>query len=269
MTKPALVKDGLLTIIVVVVFFCFFVLAYAFHDEPEDSIVDSAPLVQTVALQASVSASSKTTPTLPSGIAVATTTNAVPETKDNPSATATKTEAVAVSKPNKPTIEKVTPKETVKTNTHSPSPSLSNITERSQYTQELRAHIEAATNAFRKTYKVQTLADESTLQKNAQVYSKTMLAGDFLSHTDTKGCDIDCRIKKDGYNASAWGENLAVLKFTDMPDAAEVAEFFMRGWEKSAGHRDNLLSPLFTHQGIGIAIGENAIYVTVQFADPM
>jgi uncharacterized protein YkwD len=58
------------------------------------------------------------------------------------------------------------------------------------------------------------------------------------------------------------------MSFQRRRSAEEVASFFMTQWQKSAGHRENLISPFFTDQGIGVAVSPTSIYVTVQFAKP-
>jgi len=57
-----------------------------------------------------------------------------------------------------------------------------------------------------------------------------------------------------------------MVKFDDTLSITEVANMFMSGWRKSSGHRANLLSSDFTHQGVGVAKSNGAIYVVVQFS---
>jgi uncharacterized protein YkwD len=40
------------------------------------------------------------------------------------------------------------------------------------------------------------------------------------------------------------------------------------GWMGSEGHRKNVLSKNFTHQGLGVVINGNALYATEVFARP-
>jgi uncharacterized protein YkwD len=137
------------------------------------------------------------------------------------------------------------------------------------YMTEITRLIQQQTNAFRAANKLSSLKLDSILTRNATSYSRTLLAGNFLSHTDKSGCDMTCRFTRDGYtNASAWGENLADLKFSERPSAEYVASYFMRAWEKSAGHRENLLTPGYSHTGIGISMDARSIYVVVQFSEP-
>jgi uncharacterized protein YkwD len=136
------------------------------------------------------------------------------------------------------------------------------------YTKEVTRLIEEKTNAFRVSEDLLPLSYDIRLERNATAYSHIMQDGDFLSHTNTSGCGLTCRFTKDGYEATAWGENLATMSFGSRPSAEEVASFFMAQWKKSAGHRENLMSPVFTNQGIGVAVSANSVYATVQFAKP-
>ncbi len=149
--------------------------------------------------------------------------------------------------------------------TPTPTPVVDSVT----FTDNLITLIEQRTNAFRKKQGLEVLTSEPALERNARKYSQTMLTGNFLAHTDKSGCDLTCRFTADTYQAQAWGENLARLEFSDMQTAEAVADYFMTEWQKSAGHRKNLLSPVFTHQGIGVARTDHAIYVTVHFAQPL
>jgi uncharacterized protein YkwD len=137
-----------------------------------------------------------------------------------------------------------------------------------EYLATLTRFINNQPNAFRKSQGRTSFTTDPALTRNATSYSKTMLAGHFLSHTDKTGCDMTCRFTRDGYDAWAWGENLAVLDFDERPTPEYVANYFMTAWEKSAGHRANLLNPAYTVTGIGVAMNGSQIYATVQFAEP-
>jgi uncharacterized protein YkwD len=136
------------------------------------------------------------------------------------------------------------------------------------YTKEVTRLIEEKTNAFRVSESLLPLSYDIRLAANAKMYSRVMQDGDFLSHTNTNGCGLTCRFTKDGYKATAWGENLATMSFSSRPSADELASFFMTEWKKSAGHRENLMSEVFTNQGIGIAVSKSSIYATVHFSKP-
>lgn len=133
---------------------------------------------------------------------------------------------------------------------------------------EVTTLIEKMTAEFRKKESLPVFMHDKNLATSATTYSKNMRTGDFFAHVDPLGCDLTCRFAESKYQAQSWGENLAMLEFDERPTAAYVANFFMREWEASAGHRRNLLSPTFTHQGIGISLDESSIYVVAHFALP-
>ena len=49
----------------------------------------------------------------------------------------------------------------------------------------------------------------------------------------------------------------------------ELAGEVVRAWLDSPGHRDNLLAPRYTHEGIGVAFGEDGmVFVTQNLSEP-
>ncbi len=133
----------------------------------------------------------------------------------------------------------------------------------------LARRIHELTNRERAKHDLPALAYEDVLAQNAGRYSARMQAENFLDHVDPDGCNMTCRFAADDYVAQYWGENLARWRSSYAPSLDELAIFFVREWVKSSGHRDNLLSPNFTHEGIGIAIDGNEVFATVHFAEPI
>lgn len=66
-----------------------------------------------------------------------------------------------------------------------------------------------------------------------------------LSHTGTDGSSPGDRIARTGLRVRTWGENIACGQQTP----AQV----MSAWMNSAGHRDSILNPSFTHIGISVS----------------
>lgn len=133
---------------------------------------------------------------------------------------------------------------------------------------EVALRITAATNKLRQNEFLPTFSADRTLAASAKKYSSRLLANNYLSHVDKNGCDLTCRFTESGYRASSWGENLAMMEYDERPSAEYVANFFMTQWQKSAGHRKNLLSDTFTYQGVGVSVIEGKVYVVVHFALP-
>lgn len=132
----------------------------------------------------------------------------------------------------------------------------------------LREKIFNKTNEFRIANNLSPLSLDNYLTSHATKYSGQMLTQNFIAHIDKNGCDLRCRFKQNKYVAQNMGENLARLQFDDEQTTEYVANYFISEWEKSSGHRANLLSTDFIFTGIGVARDAHNIYVTVQFSKP-
>ncbi|MBY0538062.1 CAP domain-containing protein [Patescibacteria group bacterium] len=184
-------------------------------------------------------------------------------TKDNPTSPISKTtipkQTVAgaqVTKPTTPVPLAATPQPTT-------------LQTDSAFGVEVTALITEATKKLRQRESLPIYQSDSDLAASAQKYSGRLLSGNYLAHIDRNGCDLTCRFDESGYAASSWGENLAMMEYDDRPTAEYVANFFMTQWQKSAGHRKNILSPTFTHQGVGVSVENGKVYVVVHFALPL
>ena len=81
----------------------------------------------------------------------------------------------------------------------------------------------------------------------ALAHSDDMVKRAYFSHQDPDGRDPAERLTDAGIAYWAAGENIA----SGFPDAAGALD----GWLASPGHRENLESPDYTHQGIGVVDG--------------
>lgn len=106
----------------------------------------------------------------------------------------------------------------------------------------------AAVNQERAAAGLGTMTECLALNQSALSHSRDMYARDFFGHKNPDGKEAADRIRLTGYldkARSRWtGENIA----EGFGDVASV----MAAWMKSAGHRANILSPRFTHMGLGI-----------------
>ena len=96
------------------------------------------------------------------------------------------------------------------------------------------------------------VAWNSLLAKAAYEHSHDMYVNRFFSHESKRG-NPGQRLKKAGYNWSAYGENLAF----DDTDEKGVVE----GWLTSPDHCRTLMSPLFKDMGAG----RSGAYWTMDF----
>ena len=138
-----------------------------------------------------------------------------------------------------------------------------------QFANMILLEIQRLTNRARKHEDLHTLKNSTSLTSIALEHSADMLSQDYFAHTTPGGCTLTCRFEVYGYDASTWGENIASMEGVPMPSAKEVAQSFFEQWMESNGHRENILSNEYTHQGIGVLVQGDEVYVTVNFAKPL
>jgi uncharacterized protein YkwD len=114
------------------------------------------------------------------------------------------------------------------------------------------AEILRLTNVERQSAGLNPLVACARLATAALLHSNRMLEGQFFSHSDpTTGTGIVDRIRSTGYldSTNGWrvAENIAM--------GYSTASATMVGWMNSPGHRANILTPGFTHLGVGVSIG--------------
>lgn len=112
------------------------------------------------------------------------------------------------------------------------------------------------------------LVFDHELSHLARMRSQDMLTRDYFSHTSPDGCGISCNFASSGYETLVWAENIARYEPYDKASMKVVAEIFVEKWLKSSGHRENLLAKEYSHHGIGAAVQNGEIIVTVIFARP-
>jgi uncharacterized protein YkwD len=128
--------------------------------------------------------------------------------------------------------------------------------------------IHSRSNIARSQNNLPPLLYDETLARIANERSTDMVKNNYFSHTAPDGCDLSCRFKKTAYPSLTMGENLAEFSDYTTLEESELAQNFVNDWIDSATHRKNLLSKVFTREGIGVAIKNNRIVVTVIFAAP-
>lgn len=111
------------------------------------------------------------------------------------------------------------------------------------------------TNAERAKAGLKPLQFDAALQKSAKQKSADMATNHYFSHTSpTYGSPFD-QMKMNGITYRAAAENIAM--------GQRSAQEVVTAWMNSAGHRQNILTPNFTH--IGIGYDANGNYWTQQF----
>ncbi len=102
----------------------------------------------------------------------------------------------------------------------------------------------------------------SNLTRVALAHSLDMANHDYFSHDTPRGESPFTRIEAAGLHFREAGENIGTDEVNGRVAALETLERLMLA---SPGHRANLLSPEFTHVGIGIALIGNRLYLTEDF----
>ncbi|RII12275.1 Cysteine-rich secretory protein family protein [Streptomyces sp. YIM 130001] len=115
---------------------------------------------------------------------------------------------------------------------------------------ETAAEVVALTNAERAAAGLGRLAADGPLTAAAQAHSADMIARAFYAHTAPDGGEPWHRAAAAGSTHRRVGENIAC----GQRSPAEVVQ----GWMDSPGHRANILTPEFSHLGIGFAGGGSA-----------
>ncbi|WP_225229604.1 CAP domain-containing protein [Sporosarcina quadrami] len=111
------------------------------------------------------------------------------------------------------------------------------------------------TNAERQKAGLQPLQIDNKLMNSARQKSTDMATKNYFSHTSpTYGSPFD-QMKANGISYKSAAENIAM--------GQRSAEEVVKGWMESPGHRQNILTPEFTH--IGIGYDANGNYWTQQF----
>ena len=93
------------------------------------------------------------------------------------------------------------------------------------------------------------------LQKAAEAHSQDMIDKDYFSHTSQDGTTFAQRIKLQGYNYRAVGENVGWGSGSlGTPDS------IFKSWKNSPGHKANILSERYREIGVGAATGTYKSY---------
>ncbi|MFF3763575.1 CAP domain-containing protein [Streptomyces sp. NPDC001922] len=114
---------------------------------------------------------------------------------------------------------------------------------------EAVARIVSLANAERARAGCSPLRVDRRVQAAAQAHADDMAARNFYDHASPEGGQADGRMRRAGYPAGKWGEN--IHKGPKDPATA------MRDWMKSPAHRDNILDCGFEDFGVGVNFSGN------------
>lgn len=113
------------------------------------------------------------------------------------------------------------------------------------------------TNAARREAGLEPLEVSPALMRSAEAKACDMLEKGYFNHYAPDGTSPFVLMRQAGANYSAAGENLA--------QGALLPGLFA-SWLKSEKHRQNILNPVYTHLGIGLARRKGDFLVVQHFA---
>jgi uncharacterized protein YkwD len=107
----------------------------------------------------------------------------------------------------------------------------------------LRGAVVCLVNRERAKHHLPGLADNGRLDRSAQGWTNMMVSHRAFTH----GADFASRISAVGFDWSNVGENIAA--------GFQTPASVVRGWMRSAGHCQNILSPIYRMVGTGVSRG--------------
>jgi uncharacterized protein YkwD len=122
----------------------------------------------------------------------------------------------------------------------------------------------AMTNDLRRRNGLPIFLKDAVCRDAARGHSADMLTRNYFSHTDPEGREVKARLPANSA-IRLWGENIWTGRGYDPSKIHHLARTIMAGWMNSPGHRKNLLSPGYTHLGVGVIAGNQEITATQVF----
>jgi len=120
------------------------------------------------------------------------------------------------------------------------------------------------TNQFRKSEGRPEVALNDKLAAAAKGFADYMAGTLRYGHTADGNKPAD-RVAKQGYEYCLIAENIAYAYKSTAFTAEDLAKQFVEGWEKSPGHRKNMLDPDVTETGVAVARNpESGFFFAVQ-----
>ncbi len=109
-------------------------------------------------------------------------------------------------------------------------------------------------NAFRVMHHIPALARNTSVDAVARAHSQDMVTRKYFSHYSPEGKGPSQRLQDAGIAWSACGENIAWSSYA--MDGIQ----FVNQWVQSAGHRGNMLDPVYNTIGVGFIFDASSSY---------
>ena len=140
-----------------------------------------------------------------------------------------------------------------------------------KYIQDITTKVHELINEERTSRGLNPLSWNGKLAQAALNHSTDMAKRDYFAHDSPDGQDFQWRYSQVGFSCSVrlgnviygGGENIMYLDGYYGVDT--IATETVDGWMNSPGHRENILTPYFQSEGIGVVESYNEVYVTQNF----
>ncbi len=123
----------------------------------------------------------------------------------------------------------------------------------------------ALTNDVRRQHGMAPLHRDDAYRLAAREYSTDMLQRGFFSHRTPEGKSLPQRLPGQR-QFTLWGENIWSGNGIPVNQTVRLAQQIMANWMVSPGHRKNILTPEYTHLGVGVAARGQEVRATQIFA---
>lgn len=133
---------------------------------------------------------------------------------------------------------------------------------------KLEIEIHRGINEERASHSLDRLEYKHNLVGLARYHSADMANESYFAHNSPGGESMEDRYRKFDISGCGWkGENIYYFEDYYVDNLTEFADTVVAGWMNSKGHRENILTPGFDSEAIGVYrtdIG-NKIYITENF----
>jgi uncharacterized protein YkwD len=120
------------------------------------------------------------------------------------------------------------------------------------------------TNDLRRRNGLPVFLKDECCRVAARGHSADMFTRNYFSHTDPEGRSVQGRMPANPA-IRLWGENIWTGRGFDPRQIQHLAQKIMASWMNSPGHRKNILSPGYTHLGVGVMTNNQEIKATQVF----
>lgn len=129
---------------------------------------------------------------------------------------------------------------------------------------EVEEAVFAMTNDIRRRNGLAVLLQDDSCRHAARGQSADMLNRNYFSHTDPEGRTLKERLPAK-LATRQWGENIWAGRGYDPRQVRYLAQKIVDGWMQSPRHRANILTPGYTHLGVGVMAKNQEVKATQVF----